>query len=57
MKENLLWVRRFDVVDELRLTPVNFKEEYSREWIIGRHGYKTLSVVQDFQKEAMIEAV
>lgn len=45
------------MVDELRLTPVNFKEEYSREWIIGRHGYKTLSVVQDFQKEAMIEAV
>ena len=29
---------------------------YSREWIVGRHGYKTPAAVRAIQKEAMIEA-
>ena len=56
LKENLLWARRFDTVEELRLALLEFKETYNREWIIGRHGYKTPAAVRAIQKEAMIEA-
>jgi hypothetical protein len=35
---------------------MEFKETNNREWIIGRHGYKTPAAVRATQKEAMIEA-
>ena len=41
LKENLLWVRRFNTVEELRLALQAFRRTYNRTWIIERHGYKT----------------
>ena len=41
LKENLLWVQRFDTVQELRLALHAFKQTYNQTWIIERHGYKT----------------
>jgi len=41
LKENLLWVRSFDTVEELRLALLAFKEIYNRQWRIGRHGYRS----------------
>ena len=41
LKENLLWVRRFDTVEELRLALLAFQQTYNQSWIIERHGYKT----------------
>jgi transposase InsO family protein len=49
LKENLLWVRHFDTVEELRKALPEFKETYNRQWIIGRHGYKTPSQVREEQ--------
>ncbi|WP_028588283.1 integrase core domain-containing protein, partial [Desulfocurvus vexinensis] len=49
LKENLLWVRHFDTVEELRLALLEFKETYNREWIVGRHGYKTPAQVRKEQ--------
>ena len=46
LKENLLWVRRFDTVEELRLALVAFKRTYNQTWIIERHGYKTPAQVR-----------
>jgi putative transposase len=46
LKENLLWVRRFDTVEELRLALQAFKQTYNRTWIIERHGYKTPAQVR-----------
>src|SRR4051794_24505972 len=46
LKENLLWVRRFETVEELRLALQAFKETYNRAWIIERHGYKTPAQVR-----------
>jgi putative transposase len=46
LKENLLWVRRFDTIEELRLALVAFKQIYNRTWIIGRHGYRTPAQVR-----------
>jgi putative transposase len=46
LKENLLWVRRFNTVEELRLALQAFRRTYNRTWIIERHGYKTPAQVR-----------
>jgi transposase InsO family protein len=46
LKENLLWVRRFDTVEELRLALIAFQQTYNRSWIIERHGYRTPAQVR-----------
>jgi putative transposase len=46
LKENLLWVRRFDTVEELRLALLAFRQTYNQSWIIERHGYKTPAQVR-----------
>jgi transposase InsO family protein len=46
LKENLLWVRPFATVEELRLALQAFKETYNQSWIIERHGYKTPAQVR-----------
>jgi len=39
LKEQLLWVRKFETVEELRCALHEFKERYNREWLIQRHGH------------------
>jgi transposase InsO family protein len=41
LKEQLLWIRAFDTVEELRLALLDFRDQYNREWIIERHGYQS----------------
>jgi putative transposase len=41
LKENLLWLRRFDTIEDLRLALHAFKDTYNRTWIVERHGYQT----------------
>ena len=36
LKENLLWVRRLDTVEELRLTLHAFRATYNQTWIVER---------------------
>jgi len=38
LKNNLLWIRSFRTVEELRLAFLAFKKAYNRLWRIGRHG-------------------
>jgi putative transposase len=49
LKENLLWVRHFATVEELRLALLAFKRIYNQTWIIERHGYKTPAQIRDDQ--------
>ena len=46
LKENLLWVRRFDTVEELRWALLAFRQTYNQSWIIERHGYRTPAQVR-----------
>jgi transposase InsO family protein len=46
LKENLLWLRRFETVEELRRALQRFRETYNRTWIIERHGYRTPAQVR-----------
>ena len=49
LKENLLWIRRFETIEELRLALQQFKETYNQTWIIERHGYQTPAQVRAAQ--------
>lgn len=49
LKENLLWVRRFDTIEDLRLALHAFKHTYNRTWIVERHGYQTPAAVRAAQ--------
>jgi putative transposase len=49
LKENLLWVRRFATIEELRQALHAFKDTYNRTWIVERHGYQTPAAVRAAQ--------
>jgi transposase InsO family protein len=46
LKENLLWVRTFDTVEELRKALLEFRETYNRSWLIERHGFRPPDAVR-----------
>ena len=46
LKEQLLWVRHFSTIDELRQALLAFKETYNREWLIARLGYRSPAQVR-----------
>ena len=46
LKENLLWVRRFETLEELRQALQGFKETYNQTWIVERHGDRTPTQVR-----------
>lgn len=49
LKENLLWVRTFDTVEELRQALLEFRKAYNATWLIERHGFKPPSAVRQEQ--------
>ena len=53
LKENLLWVRTFSTVEELRQALLEFQRTYNDSWIIQRHGYKTPDQVRLEQSQAL----
>ncbi len=46
LKENLLWVRTFDTVEELRAALAEFASRYNETWLVARHGYRTPAQVR-----------
>jgi putative transposase len=49
LKENLLWVRTFDTLEELRQALLAFRETYNETWLIERHGFRSPAAVRDEQ--------
>jgi len=41
LKENLLWVRHFETIEELREALLAFQKTYNSQWLLQRHGYRT----------------
>jgi putative transposase len=41
LKENLLWVRIFETIEELRQALLEFRDTCNTAWLIERHGYLT----------------
>lgn len=49
LKENLLWVRTFESVEDLRVALLEFRETYNTTWLIERHGFRPPSAVRQQQ--------
>jgi putative transposase len=49
LKENLLWVRSFDSVEDLRQALLEFRETYNATWLIERHGFRPPNAVRQDQ--------
>ena len=49
LKENLLWVRWFETIEELRQALLDFQRIYNEQWIIERHGHRTPAQVRQEQ--------
>jgi len=55
LKENLLWVRSFDTIEELRQALLEFRQTYNATWLIERHGF--LTPAQFRQKQLQTAAI
>ena len=49
LKENLLWVRDFETIEELRLALIDFARWYNQNWLVARHRYKTPAQIRGNQ--------
>jgi transposase InsO family protein len=49
LKENLLWVRTFATVEELRRALLAFREAYNTAWLIERHGFRPPAALREEQ--------
>jgi transposase InsO family protein len=57
LKENLLWVRTFDTIEELRAALVEFARHYNETWLVARHGHRTPAQVRADQRRLDQNAV
>ena len=53
LEENLLWVRTFHTVDELRLALLDFRQAYNEHWLIERHGHRSPARFRRDQMDTM----
>jgi len=51
LKENLLWVRDFVTLEDLRLALLDFRHRYNETWIVERHGYRTPAAIRADQTQ------
>lgn len=47
LKEQVLWARDFDTVEELRLALLEWGDLYNREWLVQRHGHLSPAQVRE----------
>jgi putative transposase len=47
LKENPLWVRTFDTVEDLRMALLEFREAYNATWLIERHGFRPPAAIRN----------
>ena len=46
LKENLLWVRSFETIEELRLALLEFKRTYNEHWMLEKYAYRSPAQVR-----------
>jgi len=56
LKENLLWVRTFDTIEELRQALLAFRETYNTTWLIERHGFMMPETFRQTQLQPVAKA-
>ena len=53
LKENLLWVRTFRTVEDLRRALIDFRQTYNENWLIERHGHRSPAQFRRDQMDTM----
>lgn len=54
LKEQLLWVRTFQTVEDLRLALHDWLRLYNEQWLVERHGFRSPAQIRrDFQATAV----
>jgi putative transposase len=56
LKENLLWIRTFETIEELRQALLEFQTTYNTKWLIERHGFKTPIAFRQMQLQPLAKA-
>ncbi len=56
LKENLLWVRTFETIEELRQALLAFREIYNTTWLIERHGFLSPAEYRKRQLQPLAQA-
>src|SRR5918911_3917442 len=55
LKENLLWVRFFQTVEDLRQALLAFQQAYNTTWLIERHGFISPAAYRQKQLQPLAE--
>jgi putative transposase len=56
LKENLLWVRTFETIEDLRQALLAFRETYNTNWLIERHDLMTPTASRQMQLQSIAKA-
>jgi putative transposase len=56
LKENLLWVRTFDTIEDLRQALLAFRDTYNTTWLIERHRFLTPAAFRQQQLQPAARA-
>jgi putative transposase len=52
LKEQVLWIERFDTLEQLRARVRQFAADYNEHWLLKRHGYRTPRQARDALRQA-----
>jgi putative transposase len=52
LKEQVLWIERFDTLDELRARIRQFARDFNEHWLLERHGYRTPRQARETLRQA-----
>jgi putative transposase len=52
LKEQVLWIERFDTLDGLRARIRRFARDFNEQWLLERHGYRTPRQARDALRHA-----
>lgn len=52
LKEQLLWIERFNTLDQLRARIRAFAADYNQRWLLERHGYRTPTQARETLRQA-----
>ena len=55
LRKNLLWVRTFNTIEELRVALLAFRETYDTTWLIERHDFVTPDAFRQRQLQPLTE--
>lgn len=54
LKEQVLWIERYDTLEQLRARIRRFAADYNEHWLLERHGYRTPRQAREALRQATV---